>query len=214
MNFEKISSSVVGFLPRLSVLVYPTQKVLDTVFSLALNAVKYVSYDRAKIGSALFDIYFSEILQAKKLQKQVSLKPNLGEIGAVIETAKLTYAVALIVLGFMYLYFVFAIPTFLYATLQSVVSVKIIVALAGAMTIYYTGLLLFLAAKLFKRQVPQVVIKSYLKEEFAYVYAKAAEIDQEVADITIDYLKDSLLIHSDDHYAAHIAKLTQKIEEK
>lgn len=218
MDFEKIKKHllklVAAALPRLAVVIYPTKKVMDTYYSLSLAIVKSVSFDRAKIGSMLFDQYFGEILSAKTQQKSLTIKPNLAEIGAVIETAKLTYTVSIILLGIMYISFVFLIPGTLVSVFQSMgLSLKLIVALIGFMVVYYSIIVIKLALQLFKKQIPSHILKSYLKDEFSYVYAKAAEIDGEAADMTIDYLKESLLIRSDDHYALHIQKLDQKIEE-
>lgn len=219
MDFEKIKTFLFtrgkALLPYLSILFYPTKKVTDLFFMVSLAIVKSTSFEKARLGSVMFHEYFNDILTAKKQEKSLNLKPNLGEIGAVVEMAKLSYSLAILLVGTMYLMFIFMIPATLVGIFQSMgISLKIILIIIPLLMLWYIGVIFKLAIVLFKKQFPQHIMKLYLKEEFAYVYSKASEIDEESANLTIDHLKESIMIKSDYLYAAKIEELNQKIEEK
>lgn len=219
MDFEKIKTSLFtrgkALMPYLSILFYPTKKVTDLFFMVSLAIVKSTSFEKARLGSVMFHEYFNDILTAKKQEKSLNLKPNLGEIGAVVEMAKLSYSLAILLLGVMYFFLTITIPLSLVPVFQTLsISLKLALVIAPLLMFWYIGVIFKLAIVLFRKQFPQHIMKLYLKEEFAYVYSKASEIDEESANLTIDYLKESIMIKSNYLYAAKIEELNQKIEEK
>lgn len=218
MDFEKLKTFLFtrakALLPYVAVMAYPTKKVIDLFFTLSLAVLKGTSFEKARLGSAMFNEYFNEILMAKKQEKSLNLKPNLGEVGAVIEMAKTSYSLTVVLLGIMYFFFAIGVPAGLVPVFQGLgINLKLIIVIAGLLMLWYMFIVFKMALVLLKKQFPQHIMKLYLKEEFAYVYAKASEIDNDAADLTIDFLKESLMIKSDEVYAAKIKQLNTKIEE-
>jgi|RifCSPlowO2_12_1023861.scaffolds.fasta_scaffold01135_8 hypothetical protein len=196
-----------AFLSKISYLmifVYPTRKINDMFFGFVLKLYKIISPNAAGVSSILYGHYFNSVLTAKNQRKDLTQEINIKDLGAAFNLAN-TVRYSSFLLQFLFFFVgMFLIPGAVYALLGKVLPLKIIVSLATALPIWYMIVSFIMLSKFFKEKPDQQILKTYIAKDFGYLYAKSAEIDEEVAEIAIEQVISSMLLKREDEYEKRI----------
>jgi len=204
MIIKKIKSIV----PYFTALFYPVNKVQGIVFGLILSLIKALSKERSDISSSFYDYYFGKILYAKKHKQSMSIEPNIKDLGGVIELSRLTKGATSTFFIFGYMALAGIMPVIIYKVLALIIGAKLAMTLSGFLGTYYTFLVFFLIYKKIVEIKPmQYLLKIFIRNEFVYIYAKTSEIDDEVADIAMQQVQESILLSDEKSFNKKFKKL-------
>jgi len=185
-------------------IVYPPDAMINQFLLANGMMAKMFSSEKARLFSTLFQHYFLQIEKAKREKRKAEIEINFAEMGAVVEYLKTNLQASFILVTMVYLIFGFFFSTAISALMLALhIPFEIVLAINAPLSIiailYYVGLTLYLI----KTEVMTVDInQKYLKQqifiETAYIYRKSVEIDKEVADMTIQHITNSLMLHQED----------------
>ena len=212
MLLEKLLKITKSLLPYFLAIFYPIKKVQGIIFGLMLSLIKALSKERSDISSKFYDYYFNKILDAKKHKQALSIEPNIKDLGGVIELSRLTKGATSTFFIFGYMSFIGFMPFFLYQTFSGIFGAKFAMATSSLLGTYYTLLVIYLIyKKLVEIKPMQYLLKIFIRNEFVYIFAKTAEIDEEVAEISMQQVQESILLKDENNFNKKFEKLEKDL---
>ena len=212
MIVKKLTELAKSLLPYFMALFYPVQKAQGVVFGFTLQIVKALSVERSDISSKFYDYYFHRILYAKHHKQSMSIEPNIKELGDLIELVRLVKGITTTFFMFGYIILAGIMPLVAYKYLAIVFGAKFAMSLSGFLGTYYVILVVYLLYKKVVDLKPiQYLLKIFIRNEFAYILAKTSEIDDEVADITMQQVQESILLNDEKLFDKKFKKLEQDL---
>ena len=190
----------------LQILIFPTAKAKTFLFSTANSLSDVFSEGRAKIPGVVFHSYFSQIKGAKEIKQSKEIHLSFEEIGSITSLSNQLYKMT-----FFFLFLNYLVIGVIFATTLSYFAFKLqstmLISLSGIVSFYYTIVAIYSLYKMKKTANTQIeAIKLYLVNNYPYILAKARELDEEVADITMTVIKESLLIENEKSIEINKAK--------
>ena len=196
----------------LMLFIFPTEKVLNLFFSFSLAIIKMTSAQRAGFATQLYEYYFKYVLDAKTKNESITIVPKIDILGDVIEFAQLGQKISLGLAMVNYIILMFLLPLLFYTLFKN--DVLFVMKLTNLVDSYYAIVILYSMYMILTTKLKQSTLKSFLFSELNYIYAKTAEIDDEVSKIAITQIKDSLLLENEKNLKPKQNELKQIIGEK
>lgn len=175
--------------------VFPTEKVTNMFFSFSLAIIKITSAVRAGYATQLYEYYFKYVLDAKRKNESISIVPKIDILGDVIEFAQVGQKLSLALTMINYLVLPVLLPILFYSFFKN--DIPLAIKLTGFVVTYYSLVFFYTVYMILTTKLKQSTLKSFLYSELNYVYAKTSEIDEEVAQIAMTQIKDSLLLENE-----------------
>ena len=212
MLLEKLIKLAKSLLPYLMAIFYPVSKVQGIIFGLMLSLIKALSKERSDISSKFYDYYFNKVLDAKKHKQSLSIEPNIKDLGGVIELSRLTKGATSTFFIFGYMALTGIVPIFAYKIFARIFDLKFAMIVSSLLGTYYTLLVIYLIyKKLVEIKPMQYLLKIFIRNEFVYIYAKTSEIDDEVAEISMQQVRESILLNDDYSFTKKFNKLEKDL---
>ena len=208
-NLQKVALKYAKKIPSLTLrlvkgLFYPPAFMVNGLLHLLSSMLKIVSFEKSKLFSKLYEHYFAQILKAKAEKRSIEIKVNIEDTGAIFQHLKQVIEMTFFIISLIYVIAGTTLPTLILLGLQQA-NVISFTALSWGFTLssllfaYYIGLFGYMSIKnIFATSPNQKYLKFLIFDELAYIYAKSAEVDEEVAEITIQNLKRSLIIEDEE----------------
>lgn len=212
MDVNKILNSIKSMLIAF---VYPTRAFKRFLLRFVIKALKLLSTEREKTATGVFDYYFTKIKNAKEREETTVLKPALNNVGSLVGLADAAKSGVSLVMGFFYFFVLFFADSYIFMKIYQGAQFtgkmpKFWVMVLLIVTVYYLGLFLFHQLKKIK-DFETSFIKDYILVDFSYIYAKAIEIDKEVAEIAMNAIIETTLLKSDNTYQKAKTDLKRKL---
>jgi hypothetical protein len=139
-----------------------------------------------------------QIEKAKNEKRESEIKINFEEVGATLTYLSTNISIAIVCTLVLYTIFIYivsiAAPMFVdFSSIEELIS--ILLGTLVVMYLYYLIMMIIVVKKYVLTKYPnQYFLKKQIENELAYIYQKAKKIDEEVADLTVYHLSNSLLL--------------------
>ena len=194
-------------------IVYPPKSLINFFLLTSTMSIKMFSTERAKLFSKLFEHYFLQINKAKIEKRKVEIEIDFEELGSVMEYLKTSLQTTFGIIILIYLIFGFIASSLISGLLVALgIPFDIVLSMGAIWSViaitYYIGLAIYLGKKyVLNILIDQKFLKQAIYNETAYIYSKSCDIDEEVANITMQHLSSSLLLTSQNQNDENLKKI-------